>query len=91
MPAEPVPLIGSVRALLGPEHPAQAVARLVEHGQEVRVQVAEQGPGQRHRHGGVRIRRPGAHEQAVWIPHRRIVTGLPSPAPTRPFRPVGVR
>ena len=83
MPAEPVPLIGSVRALSVPNTLAEALAGLIEHDQEVRVQVAQQGPGQRHGHGGVRIGRPGAHEQAVWIPHRRIVTGLPSPAPTR--------
>ena len=47
------------------------------------IEVAQQRSGERHRDRGVRVRRPGAHEQAVGIPHRRIVTGPPSPAPTR--------
>ena len=41
IPAEPVPLTGSVSGLPVREHGAQPVTRLVEHGQEVGIEVAE--------------------------------------------------
>ncbi len=67
----------------GGEDLTQPVVRLVEEGQELRIEVAEHGAGQRHRDFRVRVGRPRAHEEAVGYPHRRIVTGPCSPAPTR--------
>ena len=83
MPADPVPLTGSVSAFDVREDLAQAVVRAVEQRQELRIEVAEHGSGQRHGDFRVRIRRPRPHEQAVGYPHRRIVAGPRSPAPTR--------
>ena len=56
---------------------------LVEDRQELRIEVPEHRSGQRHRDFRVRVRRSRAHEEAVGYPHRRIVTGPRSPAPTR--------
>ena len=70
-----------------PEDLTQPVVRAVEDGQELRIEMAEHGTGQRHGDFRVRIRRSRPHEEAVGYPHRRIVTGPRSPAPTR--RPPG--
>ena len=73
MPAEPVPLIGNVSAFVGPERGAQAVGDLVEHDEEVRVEVAEHRPLERLHHLGVRVRRPRPEQQPVGDasrPHR---------------------
>ena len=77
------PAHGQGQRVRGGEDLAQAVVRVVEQGEELRVEVAEHGPGQRHGDLRVRIRRPGPHEQAVGYRHRRIVAGPCSPAPTR--------
>ena len=72
-----------------PESLTQAVVRAVENRQELRIQMTEHRTGQRHGDFGVRIRRSRPHEEAVGYPHRRIVAGPRSPAPTR--RPAGWR
>ena len=91
MPADPVPLSGRVRALDVPKTWRRRSFVLVEDGQELRIEVAEHGTGQRHGHLRVRVRRPRPHEEAVGYPHRRIVAGPRSPAPTRRRRRTGVR
>ena len=70
MPAEPVPLIGNVSALVGAEHRAQPVAGLVEQGDELGVEVAEHRAGERVDDLGVRVARAGAHQDAVGQRHR---------------------
>ena len=89
MPADPVPLTGSVRALV--------VANTCAAGRSCHRGSARNSgsrcpstgpPGPRDL--GVRIRGSRPHEQAVGYPHRRIVAGPRSPAPTRPSaRPSG--
>ena len=67
----------------GGEDLPQAVVGAVEQRQELRIEMAQHRSGQRHGDLRVRIRRPRPHEEAVGYPHRRIVTGPRSPAPTR--------
>ena len=69
MPAEPVPLIGSVSALLGAEHGAQPVGDLVEHDEEVGVEVPEHGTLERFHHLGIRVRRPRPEQQPFSVCH----------------------
>ena len=81
----PGPADGQRQGVRRAEDPTQAVVRVVEHAEELRIEVAEHRSGQRHGDLRVRVRRPGTHEQAVGYPHRRIVAGRRSPAPTRRF------
>ena len=69
MPAEPVPLIGSVSAFVGAEHGAQAVGDLVEHDEEVGIEVPEHRALERFHHLGIRIRRPGPEQQSIGMQH----------------------
>ena len=85
MPADPVPLTGRVSAFEVAKTWRRRSFVLVEERQELRIEVPEHGPGQRHGDFRVRIRRSRPHEEAVGYPHRRIVTGPRSPAPTRPM------
>ena len=54
MPGRPGPAHGKGQRIGGPEHLAQAVVRAVEDGQELRIEMAEHGAGQRH--GDFRVR-----------------------------------
>ena len=65
MPAEPVPLIGSVSAFVGAEHGAQARHRLVEHREELGIEVPEHRAPERGDRLGVRVRRTGPEQQAI--------------------------
>ena len=60
MPAEPVPLIGSVSALSVRNDGAQPVADLVEHREELGIEVPEHRPLERFHHLGIRVRRARA-------------------------------
>ena len=64
MPADPVPLIGRVNALRRGKDATQPLVRAVEQRQELRVEVPEDRPAERHRDFGVRVRRPRPHQQA---------------------------
>ena len=77
------PAHGKGECVRCPEDLAQPVVGAVEQRQELRIEVAEHRTGQRHGYFRVRIRRSRPHEEAVGYPHRRIVTGRRSPAPTR--------
>ena len=55
-----------------PERDAQAVGDLVEHDEEIRVEVAEHRPLERFHHLGVRVRRPRPEQQSVGV-HQAIV------------------
>ena len=83
MPAEPVPLTGRVSAFVVAKTCRRRSLVLVEQRQELRIEVTQHRTGQRHGDFRVWIRRARAHEEAVGYPHRRIVTGPRSPAPTR--------
>ena len=83
MPADPVPLMGRVKRVGRTEGQAKAVVRLVQQGQEFRVEMSHHRTGQGQHDFGVGIRRTGAHEQAVGKRHPRIVAGPRSPAPTQ--------
>ena len=83
MPADPVPLTGRVNAFEVAKTRRSRSFVLVEQLQELGIEVPEHRPGQRHGHFRVRIRGTRSHEQAVGDPHRRIVAGPRSPAPTR--------
>jgi hypothetical protein len=54
----------------GLEDLAQPVARLVEHGEELGVEVAQQRSRERRRDLGVRVRRTRPHQHAVAQRHR---------------------
>ena len=69
MPADPVPLIGSVSVFVGAEHGAQPVADLVEHDEEVGIEVPEHRALERLHHLGIRIRRPGPEQQSFGVGH----------------------
>ena len=69
MPADPVPLIGSVSVFVGAEHGAQPVADLVEHDEEVGIEVPEHGALERFHHLGIRVRRAGPEQQPIGVRH----------------------
>ena len=69
MPAEPVPLIGSVSALSVRKTEAQPVRDLVEHDEEVGVEVPEHGALERFHDLGIRVRRPGPEQQPISVEH----------------------
>ena len=53
---------GKGQGVRSPEDLAQAVIRVVEKRQELRIEVSEHRSGQCHRDFRVRVRRPGSHE-----------------------------
>ena len=60
MPAEPVPLIGSVSGLPRAEHGPQPLVGLVEQGEELGIEVAEHRAAERLGDLGIRVARaPG--------------------------------
>ena len=65
MPADPVPLMGRVRELAVAKTCPEPVVRRVQQGQEFRIEVTEDGGGQRQADLGVRIRRTRSHQDAV--------------------------
>ena len=65
IPADPVPDTGSVRALAVRNTVRSPLAGLVEQGEELGVEMAEERPGQRLHRLGVGVARAGAHEDAV--------------------------
>ncbi len=73
----------------GGEDATEAFVGAVEQGEELRVEVPDHRAGERHRHFGVRVRGSRPHQQAFGHPHRRIVTGPRSAAPTRQMVPRG--
>ena len=70
MPAEPVPLIGSVSAFVGPED-LRAAARTSRRGWRGTSGSRWPSNGRRERFGdlGIRVARAGTHEDAVWMGH----------------------
>ena len=83
MPAEPVPLIGSVSVVRGAERGAQPVADLVEHDEEVGIEVAEHGALERLHHLGVRVRRAGPEQQSFGVRHVRRTYAIERARPSR--------
>ena len=71
MPAEPVPLIGSVSAFVGAEHEPQAIGDLVEHREELGIEVPEHRALERFHHLGIRVRRPRPEQQPIGMNHDR--------------------
>ena len=71
MPAEPVPLIGKRQRVLGAERGAQPVADLVEHHEEVGIEVPEHRALERLHHLGIRVRRAGPEQQSFGVGHDR--------------------
>ena len=71
MPAEPVPLIGSVSAFSVRKTSAQAVGDLVEHDEEVGIEMPEHRALERLHDLGIRIRRPRPEQQPIGMQHAR--------------------
>ena len=59
--------------VLGPVHRPQPLARLVEDGQELRVQVPEHGAGEGRDDLGVGVGGSGTHEDPVAVQHPRML------------------
>ena len=67
MPAEPVPLIGSVNAFSVRNTARRRSRDLVEHDEEVGVEVAEHRPLERFHHLGIRVRRTRPEQQSIGV------------------------
>jgi hypothetical protein len=68
---------GERERVVGTEDPAQPLLDLVDHGQELRVEVAHEGLGHGGKHPRVDVRRAGTEEQAAGqgVARHRVILG----------------